>query len=295
VLIIDILQQFVGTAFQSIGYLKRGKYKGAVWWFFVRNWVSLVGNWAGRNSSGYRVNEKLNFDGVQQLPKLSSETVGDLRLYFLCRSDCIGSDKSLCDYFEARRMTGEVRPTGFDISLEKNLMISVLRELEIIPVVLDYLNLPIQDISFNAKIDALVNLESRRIMRNGYDDALEFHRDVDSLSFVKAFVYLTDVEKGFGHHEVFLGTHKRLPLKLKLIKRFSQEYLIKSLPGAQLKELVGSSGYSWIEDTTTFHRGTVPVAGDRLMLSLSFNDTRSVKHLEDGTYYSLSSVASLRA
>ena len=52
-----------------------------------------------------------------------------------------------------------------------------------------------------------------------------------------------------------------------------------------LKNIVGKAGYSWIEDTTTFHRGTVPRIGDRLMLSLSFNDKQSAAHVYDEGYH----------
>ena len=88
-----------------------------------------------------------------------------------------------------------------------------------------------------------------------------------------------DVEKGFGEHEMFIGSHKRLPFSLRFIRRQTYTNLKARLEKFDLKSVVGKAGYSWIEDTTTFHRGTVPTLGDRLILSLSFNDRKSTTHI----------------
>ena len=142
------------------------------------------------------------------------------------------------------------------------------------------------EILISVNVDALFRIDGERKIKNGYDDALEFHRDVDSFRFVKAFVYLVDVDKGSGEHEVCIRSHKSLPLNLRTIQRHTYSRLKESLPHFELKKIVGAAGYSWVEDTTTFHRGTVPLIGDRLILSLSFND-KTAAYIYDEGYYPL--------
>lgn len=282
---INLLKQFIGTFLQSMGYLKSGNVKGAFYWFYVRNRASLVGSRAGTAKKSYNLTRKLCSDSYQVLPSLSKSTVAALEKHFLVSQD--DDHSNLKRYFDCARKAGVVRPEGVDIFLNQELMSRIFEELNLIPKVKEFLNLHPGKIHFNAKIDALVRLDGARNKKNGYDDSLEFHRDVDSLSFVKAFAYLVDVEKGSGEHYLCSGSHRNLPLHLRLISRFSQAYLENTLSNFNLKCMLGKAGYSWIENTTAFHRGSVPTIGDRLMLSLSSNDSISIEHLEDGQYYKL--------
>lgn len=130
-------------------------------------------------------------------------------------------------------------------------------------------------------MDALFRIDGERQFNGRSDDALEFHRDIDSFRFVKVFVYLVDVEKGFGEHEVCIRSHKSIPWSLRTIKRQKYSTLKDKLHYFNLKSVVGKAGYAWIEDTTSFHRGTIPNLGDRLMLSLVFYDKKSATHMYD--------------
>ena len=276
-----VIKQLFTTFYQSLGYLKRGNIIGAYYWFYVRNCVSLCGNKVHRFTEG---NDKKSLVQIQrgfhELPKLQKVNARLLKDLFLDSTGFAGS--SMDDYFNECRLLGYVRPNGIDIS-ESPILKIVLNDLGIVSLVQQYLNLPLGKISFNAKIDALISIDGNRKFVNGYDDALAFHRDIDSLSFVKAFVYLTDVFEGYGHHEVCLDSNRNLPFKLRLINRQPHS----EVRDYELLKIFGHSGFAWIEDTTNFHRGTIPHAGDRLILSMSFNDSRSVSRLDDGIYYSL--------
>ena len=133
---------------------------------------------------------------------------------------------------------------------------------------------PISSMNFFKKLVDIINFEHWGI-----------NKEKNFIRFVKAFVYLVDIDKGYGEHEVCIRSHKSLPLNLRTIQRHQYSRLKESLPHFELKSIVGKAGYSWIEDTTTFHRGTVPRIGDRLMLSLSFNDKKSATHVYDEGYH----------
>ncbi len=253
----------------------------------MRNRVSLFGNLAGRKTNS-NYSDHLTKHGFQELPSLSQNTVSELKLYFM---NYYGqSNISLNDYLNIQSNNNYIRPFGVNISLNLKLINKVFTELNLIHIVEDFLNLRMEEIYFQAKIDVLLSIKGDRKLINGYDDALEFHRDIDSLYSVKAFCYLVDIKKKFGEHEIFIGSHKKLPKDLRLIKRQNYSQLSHILGHSNLKSIVGDEGYSWLEDTTTFHRGTIPVMGHRLMLSLSFNDSKFMKHIDYGDYYPLKNV-----
>ena len=206
----------------------------------------------------------------------------ELVKFFLGRTNNEGI--TLSGYFNANRESGFVRSPPIGIELDADLMSKVLKSTNVCELVCAYLRLPKRDIFFSAKIDSLTRISGKRNFLNGYDDALKFHRDVDSMKFVKAFIYLNDICEGSGHHEVFLRSHRKIPWSLRVIRRVDECEIEKKMPSCRKMKITGTRGYSWIEDTTTFHRGTVPRVGDRLMLSLSFNDKKSAEILYDDYY-----------
>lgn len=281
-----VAKQLIDTAKESISMAIRGDFLKAYYWFVTRNYVSIFGNGtrsADRNNSNLTL--QLREDGFMELDKLSDKTVSDLVDYFLeSQQEQFANLKS---FFDKKRAQNFVRTEVVDIVPNEKLCKSMLSELKIMPIVTEFLGLSESELLISAKVDALILIDGERKTRNNYDDALEFHRDIDSLRFVKAFVYLVDIDKGFGEHEVCIRSHKSLPLNLRTIQRHKYSRLKENLPHFELKSIFGKAGYSWIEDTTTFHRGTVPTAGNRLMLSLSFNDKKSGAHLYDEYYHSM--------
>ena len=285
----QILKQIIVTFRQSMSYAVRGQVSKALYWFMVRNYVSIFGNRVrASDQSSSDLTFKLRKDGFMELEKLSDETTASLIEYFLASQKEEYAD--LKSFFNRKRAENFVRSEEVDICLNRDLCLSVLTDLKLMPIVEEFLRLDKRDISISAKVDALFKLDGERKLRNNYDDALEFHRDIDSLRFVKAFSYLVDIEKGCGEHEVCIRSHKFLPLSLRPIQRQKYANLKNTLPYFELKSVTGKAGFSWIEDTTTYHRGTVPTYGDRLILSLSFNDTKSTQHIYDKGYYHLNKV-----
>ena len=285
-LIFKVLIQFINIFRYSLSYVSRGNLLGGFYWFYLRHKVSLLGNSAGSKFyDNYKLTAPLAKEGLMQINSLSKETVAKLEKLFLeSQSE---NYSSLEDFIDSKKRKNEVRPSGISIALNKQMINQVFEELDLLPKVKEYLDLQENEIYFSANIDCLLNVDETPEFEERSINALEFHRDIDSLAFVKAFCYLSNINNGCGEHQVLIGPHTKLPLALRIISRFSYNELIKKAPHLKLKSIYGASGYSWLEDTTMFHRGTVPIKAHRLMLSLSFNDARSAKHIHERYYYPL--------
>ncbi len=279
-----ILMHFLSIFRGSLFYFSRGNLLGGFYWFYVRQKVSFFSNSAGSKFyDNYKLSAPLAREGLMQINSLSKETVAKLEKLFLESQN--ENYNSLEEFIDSKKRNNEVRPLGISIALNKQMINRVFEELDILPKVKEYLDLRENEIYFTATIDCLINVNETPEFEERSISALEFHRDFDSLAFVKAFCYLSNVNQGYGEHQVLIGSQRKLPFDLRLISRYNYDHLLKKAPHLKLKNIYGASGYSWLEDTTMFHRGTVPTKGYRLMLTMSFNDARSAKHIYKKKYY----------
>lgn len=275
-----VMQQSFKIALSDRGFL------AGYYWAYVRIKCSLFP--LRRNIKNLNHTKELALTCRQDLGVISKSLSDEFSNLFLKRIDSDREYESIEDYFSFARAGKYVRSQMVDIEGEHQLLKAFFNEINLLPIVMEYLDLNKNEIMFSAKIDSCVKLAGHRHLRNGYDDALEFHRDVDSLKFVKVFVYLNDIKEGNGHHEIFLGSNQGIPMRFRILDRFKIDEIKDVMPELDLCRVVGPKGYSWIEDTTSLHRGTVPEFGNRLMLSLSFNDAKSVRYLyKAGEYYDL--------
>lgn len=180
--------------------------------------------------------------------------------------------ESLGSYFEFARAAKTERPAGVFTSGSDGLS-ELLREPSLVALASEYLQLPPSRLVGNANMDPLIRIDGHASSTStGYDNALRFHRDVDSYRFLKMFIYLTECRVGDGHHEIYLGSHLRRPFLLGPIQRYDPVDIERLIPTSQLRRVEGSAGYMFAEDTFAFHRGTVPVARDRLICNLQYMD-----------------------
>ncbi|RCJ22196.1 hypothetical protein A6S26_22845 [Nostoc sp. ATCC 43529] len=98
-----------------------------------------------------------------------------------------------------------------------------------------------------------------------------FHYDLDDYRFLKFFFYLTDVDALGGPHVCVRGSHKQKKLShLLLPKCETDEEIIRYYQQKSLVTIYGKAGFGFAEDTFCFHKGTTPIAQDRLMLQVEF-------------------------
>tara|TARA_B100000780_G_C21072469_1_gene431613 strand:- start:223 stop:1179 length:957 start_codon:yes stop_codon:yes gene_type:complete len=250
--------------------------KSVFYWVYYLNYISLFKNINNSRKLEYFNEYSLNLDGFARIKDLDKDFLENLKTFYL---EKVKFDGALDEYFDALAKQGDVRPEGLNLLEYPDTLSQLLQRSSILPIVEQHLGIPFEDIHIYGKVDTLVKLTSERLAK-AHDDALVFHRDHDSCKAVKVFFYLNDVEEGCGHHEIYLGSHRDLPLRLRPIRRYQKNEIEEHINPSSLKRVVGKAGYGFIENTTCFHRGTVPTKGNRIIISLSFNDTKSIKRLQ---------------
>lgn len=100
-----------------------------------------------------------------------------------------------------------------------------------------------------------------------------FHYDLDSLRWLKVFIYLSDVGVQEGPHEYVSGTHnagcKHEHLLLRRYSRISDWEVDRFYPDRRRK-ITGSKGTVILADTRCYHKGNNPELGYRLILEFTY-------------------------
>ena len=104
-------------------------------------------------------------------------------------------------------------------------------------------------------------------------EAENFHRDNDSIRFLKFFIYASDVEMDCGPHVLVIGTH--IEAQLLERRRFSDQEVIKAFGKERVKVITGKAGDAFIEDTFGIHKGQLPEAHNRLLIQFRYSTTKS--------------------
>lgn len=114
-------------------------------------------------------------------------------------------------------------------------------------------------------------------------ESCKFHYDIDDYASLRVFFYLTDVTSDSGPHVCVRGSHKRKsPFHVfnYLSRKQTDEEIFRFYGSNKVVPIYGRSGFGFIEDTSCFHKGTVPKTRPRLMLMLHF----AVHSYTDGVY-----------
>jgi hypothetical protein len=99
--------------------------------------------------------------------------------------------------------------------------------------------------------------------------AQEYHFDLDRLSFVKFFVYVTDVGPRQGPHVFVRGTHRRLPRAFREDHRYTTSTVEQAFPDDVVR-VFGERGTMFVADTRGLHKGLPVEHGARLMFQLQY-------------------------
>lgn len=98
-----------------------------------------------------------------------------------------------------------------------------------------------------------------------------FHQDRDRLSFLKFFIYLTDVTPESGPHVYLKGSHTKIPRQLRGDGRKTDDVVRQAGLWDNVVELTGPAGTIMAVDTIGLHKGKTPLTGDRLALENEFS------------------------
>jgi hypothetical protein len=103
----------------------------------------------------------------------------------------------------------------------------------------------------------------------GPQQAENFHRDVDDWSFIKLFVYLTDVDAESGPH-VYVRASAGSP-RLNAIRRFRDEEVVAAFGEEALAVQTAEAGSAFLENTFGLHKGTQVQRGTRLIFQAVYS------------------------
>ena len=103
----------------------------------------------------------------------------------------------------------------------------------------------------------------------GPQQAESFHRDVDDWSFIKLFVYLTDVGAESGPH-VYVRSSAG-STSLDEIKRYPDEEVFEAFGRQSVAVQIAKAGSAFIENTFGLHKGTPVERGTRLMFQAVYS------------------------
>lgn len=99
-----------------------------------------------------------------------------------------------------------------------------------------------------------------------------FHYDLEDYRYLKFMFYLTDVDLTSGCHVCVKGSHKKKKLshQFSLFKDKADKDIIDHYGIENVINISGSSGFGFAEDPFCFHKGTIPVRSNRLILEVKF-------------------------
>jgi hypothetical protein len=101
-----------------------------------------------------------------------------------------------------------------------------------------------------------------------------YHRDNDSIRFLKLFIYLTDVDKDCGPHVFVRHTHNRDGCLER--RRYRDEEVETEFGVENIRHFTGPAGTAFLEDTYGVHKGQLPVHGKRLLLQIRYTVVPSI-------------------
>lgn len=96
-----------------------------------------------------------------------------------------------------------------------------------------------------------------------------FHRDYDCARSFKAFYYLTDIDMESGPHCYVRGSHR--DRRLETGKAQTDAAIVETFGAVDVLTLAAPAGTWFLEDVYGFHKGLLPTAKPRLLLSVEYN------------------------
>ncbi|MEQ1954800.1 phytanoyl-CoA dioxygenase family protein [Mesorhizobium yinganensis] len=99
-----------------------------------------------------------------------------------------------------------------------------------------------------------------------------YHHDMDRLSFVKLFIYLTDVDMESGPHTLIPATHRKRPGGFWEARRYSDKELDKAGLLSREVKITGPAGTVFLVDTSTLHKGSHPISRPRLVAQMEYSN-----------------------
>lgn len=142
------------------------------------------------------------------------------------------------------------------------------------PMLLDVAQRYLSCCPVHTQVNSWWSINARNDRKSLSTSAQMFHQDKDFVRFLKAFLYLTDVEEDTGAHVYVAGSHKdyqqRFDSAEPFSKRFDDAEIADVFGAERVRPLVGKRGTLLFADTSGFHKGAPVMRGHRLLVQLEW-------------------------
>lgn len=192
-----------------------------------------------KNSSCLELPDLLSFDQIERIKK---HLENQKKLNIIEKST---NKKMPMDYYSTEDL------------IKNHEILNVVNNERLIKIVKGYFNC-------NFKLDWIWSWWSYASDTNKSIGPQLFHRDYESLNFLKLFIYLTDVKNNDGSHQIIKNSNE-IDLSYK-ISRFSDEEINSKFNKKEFFTIDGKAGKSFLANTYAIHRGLHPNKNDRLVL-----------------------------
>lgn len=227
--------------------------------------VRALGRWIGRSAdigeNAHPLLESLREHGIIQLAHALSENQCAEIVAFLSAKPVYDKNMSVEQAFS----DAQPDDMAFGIHLPQNVLdcphiMALVNSPIIIRLAADYLGCTPTLSSLGVQWSFPIN--SPRIVQ-------KFHRDSEDWKYLRFLIYLTDVDEGCGPHVYVKGSHREgLPLRLRF---YPPEEISLQYGNSSIVKVFGKRGTGIAADTSGIHKGELPTARPRLVLTFTFS------------------------
>jgi hypothetical protein len=109
------------------------------------------------------------------------------------------------------------------------------------------------------------------VERRRKGQTIDFHFDVYNFNFVYANYYVSHVDHTAGPHVMIEGSHRQKPLHWLLgSSRQTEAALRQHYHADKFLTLTGPAGFAFIQDPSCYHKATVPLRKERMLLQVRY-------------------------
>ena len=140
------------------------------------------------------------------------------------------------------------------------------------PKILDIASNYLQSDLLSINCSTIVSIPSNLSKREKIANAQAFHFDSDFSSFLKLYIYLTDVDDHSGPHIYIRGTHLKKDKNHLLHRPYFDKEIVKNYN--DFFKVQGKKGSFFFEDAYGLHKGEPPTKKPRILLNIHYGNNK---------------------
>lgn len=154
--------------------------------------------------------------------------------------------------------------------LECNGIQKIINDPILIEIIKSYLNYYPTKIEAILKWSFVLNLPNK--IRQRMHQTVSYHFDVYGFNFVYANFYLVKTDINSGAHVMIKKSHNKKSRQMLFDSAVQPEDILVDYYGKEnILVIEGEEGYGFIQDASCYHKASVPINGERLMLQIKFS------------------------